>query len=66
MQFLVSGQKKLTLETLEQKGAKVTKNCQSERVFEIFSLQASSCILSYPVTVISNEMWNFLWEVKLN
>ena len=47
----VGGQKELTLVTLMQKSAKITKVDHSEHIFGYFSLQASSCIHSYPKTV---------------
>ena len=52
MQIFVGGQKELTLVTLMQKSAKITKFRQSEHTFGNFSLQTSSCILSRPKIVI--------------
>ena len=51
MQIFVGGQKELTLVTLIQKSAKITEVGQSEHIFGISSLQASSCIHTYPKTV---------------
>ena len=51
MQIFVGGHKELTLVTLMQKSAKIIKFEQSEHIFGNFSLQASSCIHSYPKTV---------------
>ena len=48
MQIFVGGQKELTLVTLMQNSAKITKFRQSENIFGNFSLQASRCIHSYP------------------
>ena len=44
----LKGQIELFLVTLMQNSAKITKFCQCENVFGKFSLQASSCIQSYP------------------
>ena len=46
VQFFVGGQKELTLVTLMQNSAKITKLCQSEHLFGNFSLQSSSYIHS--------------------
>ena len=51
VQIFVGGQKELTLLTLMQKSAKITKFGQSEHFFGRFSLQASSCIHSQPELV---------------
>ena len=45
MQVFVGGQNELTLVTLLQNSAKITKNCQTEDILGEFGLQASSCIL---------------------
>ena len=44
MQIFVGGQNELTLVTLLQNSAKITKNCQTEDILGKFGLQASSCI----------------------
>ena len=44
MQIFVGGQNELTLETLLQNSAKITKNCHTENILGKFELQASSCI----------------------
>ena len=44
MQIFVDGQNELTLVTLLQNSAKITKNCQTEDVLGKFGLQATSCI----------------------
>ena len=59
MQFFVGGQKKLTLVTLMRNSAKITKFRQSEHIFGTFSLQASSCIQSYP------QLINFRQKVQI-
>ena len=51
MQFLVGGWKELTFMTLSQKIRKITKVGQSEHIFVISSLEASSCIHSFPKKV---------------
>ena len=48
MQIFVGGQKELILVTLMQNSAKITKFCQSEHLFGIFSLQPPSYIHSQP------------------
>ena len=45
MQLFVGGQNQLTLVTLLQNSAKITKNCHTENILGKFGLQASSCIL---------------------
>ena len=44
MQIFVGCQNELTLVTLLQNSAKITKNCQTEDILGKFGLQASSCI----------------------
>ena len=44
MQIFVGGQNELTLVTLLQNSAKITKNCHTEDILGKFGLQASSCI----------------------
>ena len=44
MQIFVGGQNELTLVTLLQNRAKITKNCNTENILGKFGLQASSCI----------------------
>ena len=44
MQIFVGGQNELTLVTLLQNKAKITKNCHTENILGKFGLQASSCI----------------------
>ena len=44
MQIFVGGHNELTLETLLQNSAKITKNCHTENILGKFGLQASSCI----------------------
>ena len=44
MQLFVGGQNELTLVTLLQNSAKITKNCHTEDILGKFGLQASSCI----------------------
>ena len=44
MQIFVGGQNELTLVTLLQNSAKITKNCHTENILGKFGLQASSCI----------------------
>ena len=56
MQLFVGGQKKLTLVTLMRNSAKITKFRQSGHIFGTFSLQASSCIHSYPKLTIFRQM----------
>ena len=46
VQIFVGGQKELTLVTLMQNSAKITKFCQSEHIFGNFSLQPPSYIHS--------------------
>ena len=46
VQIFVGGHKELTLVTLMQNSAKITKFCQSEHIFGNFSLQPSSYIHS--------------------
>ncbi len=45
MQFFVGGQKELTLETLLQNTAKITKHRHTEVILGKFGLQASSATL---------------------
>ena len=52
MQICVGGQKELTLVTLMQNSAKITKFCQSEHIFGTFSLQPPSYIHSLPKKLI--------------
>ena len=59
VQIFVGGQKELTLVTLMQNSAKITKFRQSEHIFGTFSLQASSCIYSYP------QLINFRQKVQI-
>ena len=44
MRIFVGGQNELTLVTLLQNSAKITKNCQTEDILGKFGLHASSCI----------------------
>ena len=44
MQIFVGGQNELTLVTLLQNSAKITKNCHTENILGKVGLQASSCI----------------------
>ena len=44
MQIFVGGRNELTLVTLLQNSAKITKNCHTENILGKFGLQASSCI----------------------
>ena len=53
MQLFVGGQNELTLVTLLQNSAKITKNCQTEDILGKFGLQASSCIPFWLKTVSS-------------
>ena len=53
MQIFVGGQNELTLVTLLQNSAKITKNCQTEDILAKFGLQASSCIPFWLKTVSS-------------
>ena len=59
MQLFVGGQKKLTLVTLMRNSAKFIKFRQSGHIFGFFSLQASSCIHSYP------KLINFRQKVQI-
>ena len=59
MQIFVGGQKELTLVTLMQNSTKITKFRQSEHIFGNFSLQAPSCIHSYP------KLINFRQKVQI-
>ena len=59
VQIFVGGQKELTLVTLMQNSAKITKFRQSEHIFGTFSLQASRCIQSYP------KLINFRQKVQI-
>ena len=47
MQIILGGQNELTLVTLMQNSAKITKIRQREDIFGNFSLETSSCISSY-------------------
>ncbi len=51
--FFVGGQNELTLVTLLQNSAKITKNSHTEDILGKFGLQASSCILFGLKTVSS-------------
>ena len=53
MQIFVGGQNELTLVTLLQNSAKITKNCHTEDILGKFALQASSCIHFWLKTVSS-------------
>ena len=53
MQIFVGGQNELTLVTLLQNSAKITKNRHTEDILGKFGLQASSCIHFWPKTVSS-------------
>ena len=53
MQIFVGGQNELTLVTLLQKSAKITKIRQTEDILGKFGLQASSCIPFWLETVSS-------------
>ena len=53
MQIFVGGQNELTLVTLLQNSAKITKNCQTEDILGKFGLQASGCIPFWLKTVSS-------------
>ena len=44
MQIFVGGQNEITLVTLLQNSAKITKNCHTENILGKFGLHASSCI----------------------
>ena len=44
MQIFLGGQNELTLVTLLQNSAKITKNCHTENILGKFGFQASSCI----------------------
>ena len=59
MQIFVGGHKELTLVTLMHNSGKNTKFRQSEHIFGTFSLQASSCIHSYP------QLINFRQKVQI-
>ena len=48
MQIFVGGQKKLTLVSLMQNSAKITKTRQSEDIVGTFTLQKPGWILSWP------------------
>ncbi len=52
-QIFVGGQNELTLVTLLQNSAKITKNCHTEDILGKFGLQASSCIHFWLKTVSS-------------
>ena len=63
MQLFVGGQNELTLVTLLQNSAKITKIRQTEDILGKFALQASSCIhfwLKRLKTVSFAEKCNFL------
>ncbi len=53
MQIFVGGQYELTLVTLLQKSAKITKNRHTEHILGKVGLQASSCIHFWLKTVSS-------------
>ena len=53
MQIFVGGQNELTLVTLLQNSAKITKNRHTEDILGKFGLQASSCIHFWPKTFSS-------------
>ena len=53
MQIFVGGQNELTLVTLLQNSAKITKNCHTEDILGKFGHQASSCIQFWLKTVSS-------------
>ena len=53
MQIFVGGQNELTLVTLLQNSAKITKNRHTEDILGKFGLQASSCIHFWLKTVSS-------------
>ncbi len=53
MQIFVGGQNELTLVTLLQNSAKITKNSHTEDILGKFGLQASSCIHFWLKTVSS-------------
>ena len=53
MQIFIGGQNELTLVTLLQNSAKITKNCQTEDILGKFGLQASGCIPFWLKTVSS-------------
>ncbi len=53
MPIFVGGQNELTLVTLLQNSAKITKNSHTEDILGKFGLQASSCILFWLKTVSS-------------
>ena len=59
MQIFVGGQNELTLVTLLQNSAKITKNCQTEDILGKFGLQASSCIPFWLKTVSSCRKMQF-------
>ncbi len=52
-QIFVCGQNELTLVTLLQNCAKITKNCHTEDILGKFGLQASSCIHFWLKTISS-------------
>ena len=61
MQIFVGGQNELTLVTLLQNSAKITKNRHTEDILGKFGLQASSCIHFWLKTVSScRKMQNFV------
>ena len=59
MQIFVGGQNELTLVTLLQNSAKITKIRQTEDILGKFGLQASSCIHFWLKTVSSCQKCNF-------
>ena len=61
VQIFVGGQNELTLVTLMQNSAKITKFRQCEHIYGISSLQASSCIYFYHKrSIFRRKVQNFL------
>ena len=60
MQIFVGSQNELTLVTLLQNSAKITKNCQTEDFLGKFGLQASSCIPFWLKQSVLAEKCKFL------
>ena len=57
MQLFVGCQNELTLVTLLQNSAKITKNCQTEDILGKFGLQASSCIPFWQELAVFSQKW---------
>ncbi len=60
MQIFVGGQNELTLVTLLQNSAKITKNSHTEDILGKFGLQASSCIHFWLKQSVLAEKCKFL------